>query len=52
MNEAVSQAVETHTPKELARPQYVLKNRSFGWITDRFTISNKCIAIIRMIVII
>ena len=35
MSEAARQAVETHTPKELARPEYVLENRSFGWITDK-----------------
>ena len=35
MSEAASQAVETHTPQELARPEYVLNNRSFGWITDK-----------------
>ena len=31
----VGHVVETHTPKELARPEYVLKNRAFGWITEK-----------------
>ena len=35
MSKAVGQAVKTHTPKELARPAYVLNNRSLGWITNK-----------------
>ena len=35
MSEAAGETVETHTPKELARPAYVLNNHSLSWITDK-----------------
>ena len=35
MSESAGQTVETHTPKELARPAYVLNSHSLSWITNK-----------------